>query len=192
DDKEITLVVLPSLPAAPRGEFGWTLPRADHPLPFGLLEELMPRVGVHWVKLPVWFPANDPARGEELVKFAERVSGSGIQVVGIVDEPRRDSEETPQRPIQPNVASFLQADPSTWQPLYDHVMTRLSLRLRYWQLGGDDDTGFYSYPDLAARVEGVRKNLFRFGQDVKLGLGWRWPTGKQVADWIPPELRPSW
>src|SRR5690606_28548009 len=71
DDKEITLVVLPPLPPAPQGEVGWTLPQADHPLSFSLLQELMPRVGIQWVKLPVWFPADDPARGEEFVKFAE-------------------------------------------------------------------------------------------------------------------------
>ena len=99
-------------------------------------------------------------------------------MVGIVDEPLADSEEEKQRNSQPNIASFLQADPSVWQPKYDHVMTRLSLRLRYWQLGGDDDTGFYSYPNLTGRIEEIRKNLFRFGQDVKLGLGWRWPTGR--------------
>src|SRR5690606_16784386 len=83
DDQEITLVVLPPLPKPRHGEFGWTLPLADRPLPFDVLEELLPRLGVQWVKLPVWYPADEPGRGDALVKFAERVSNAGIEVVGV-------------------------------------------------------------------------------------------------------------
>src|SRR5690606_38551961 len=90
DDQEITLVVLPELPPSRTGEFGWTLPRADDPLSFDLLVTLRRRVEIHWVNPPVWFPADKPLRGDEFVRFAERVSGSGIQVVGIIDEPTRD------------------------------------------------------------------------------------------------------
>jgi hypothetical protein len=192
DDKEITLAVLPKLPAPSRtGEFGWTLPLADKPLSFDLLEELLPRVGVHWVKLPVWFPADAPARGDDLVRFAERVSGSGIQVVGIVDDPTRAGYAERSADAVSNTASLLQADASFWQPVYDHVMTRLSLRLQYWQLGNDYDTSFYSYPKLSEKVAHIRKHLFRFGQDVKLGIGWRWPPADGSA-WIPPDHKPSW
>src|SRR5690606_17693037 len=173
------------------GEFGWTLPRADDPLSFDLLENLMPRVGIHWVKLPVWFPADKPLRGDEFVRFAERVSGSGIQVVGIIDEPIRDELDRRSASTKTNIAGLLQADAPFWQPVYDHVMTRLSLRLQYWQLGNDHDTSFYSYPKLGPKVADIRKQLFRFGQDVKLGLGWRWPV-EEGAKWVPPDSEPTW
>ena len=54
------------------------------------------------------------------------------------------------------------------------VMTRLSLRIRWWQLGGDHDTGFVGYPGLIRKLADVREQLFRFGQEVRLGLSWRW------------------
>src|SRR5690606_30902044 len=66
------------------------------------------------------------------------------------------------------------------------VMTRLSLRIRWWQLGGDHDTSFVGYPDLPHKIEEIKKQLYRFGQEVHLGIGWRW-----LAE-ILPEEAPPW
>src|SRR4029078_2638377 len=49
-----------------------------------------------------------------------------------------------------------------------------SLRVRWWQLGADYDTSFAGLPDLNKRLEALRTMLFRFGQDVRMGMSWDW------------------
>ncbi|MGI9455747.1 MAG: hypothetical protein ACR2NU_04250 [Aeoliella sp.] len=191
-EQVITLAVLPPLPRPAQGEFGWTLPVADQPLSFESLAELLPRVGVHWAKMPVWYAADDPARGEEFVRFAERASASQIEVVGIIDDPTIEGYKFRDPSAPSDVANLLLADPSYWRPHLDHVMMRLSLRLRWWQLGNDLDTSFYGYPNLPEKLLAIRQSLYRFGQDVKLGLGWRWPAEEDRDPWSPPESNPSW
>ena len=191
-ERVITLAVLPKLPRPARGEFGWTLPLADDPLSFDILVDLLPRVGVHWVKLPVWYPVTDRERGEEIVRFAERTSASDIEVVGILNSPLEDDRQYRDPNAPTDIADILLTDPSFWQPQFEHVMTRLSLRLRWWQLGNDWDTSFYGYSELPKKLLSIRKHLFRFGQDVKLGLGWRWPQVGKEDQWLASHKDPIW
>lgn len=192
EERVITLAVLPKLPRPREGEFGWTLPLADRPLSFEVLADLLPRVGVHWVKLPVWYPPTDRGRGEDIIRFAERTSSSGIEVIGILDDPTAENWDIRDANQPSDVANLLLTDPSFWQPQFEHVMTRLSLRLRWWQLGNDWDTSFYGYSELPKKVLSIRKALFRFGQDVKLGLGWRWPQQGKEDNWLPSYSDAVW
>lgn len=192
EERVITLAVLPKLPRPSHGEFGWTLPLADKPLSFEILADLLPRVGVHWVKMPVWYPADDRSRGEEIIRFAERTSASGIEVVGILDNPLAENWQLRDANEPSDVADLLLTDPSFWQPQFEHVMTRLSLRLRWWQLGNDWDTSFYGYSELSEKILSIRKELFRFGQDVKMGLGWRWPRAGKESESLPSYEQASW
>ena len=86
-----------------------------------------------------------------------------------------------------NQTSLLAADifneAELWRPVLDPVMTRLSLKVRWWQLGRDDDISFVGYPDLAGKIREIKGPLERFGQEIHLGMGWRWlnesPTSKK-------------
>lgn len=169
----ITLAVMPPLDGPRGGEFGWTLPAADRPLSFDQLTQLLPRLGVSWVKLPVWFPLEDSTRGDRLIQFADRLAASYIEVVGLITDPHQQSK--PDEGSM-DVAELFAGDPAGWLATFDHVMTRLSLRVRCWQLGLDDDTSFVGDTELANRVATIRNTLFRFGQDVQLGINWRWAT----------------
>ncbi|CAN0346066.1 unnamed protein product, partial [Ectocarpus sp. 4 AP-2014] len=75
----------------------------------------------------------------------------------------------------------LSTDPSYWRPRIDHVITRLSLRIRWWQLGHDGDTSFVGFDDLIEKISGIRNQMFRFGQDIKMGVGWRWDHLREWA-----------
>ena len=171
ESQTITLAVLPSLDGPRGGEFGWTLPDADQPLSFEQLTRLLPQIGVSWVKLPVWFAPDDAARGERLIHFADRLAASYIDVVGLITDPQA-TKLTAKKPM--NVADLFSGDTTGWLTMFDHVMTRLSLRVRWWQLGVDDDTSLVGDVDLTSRIAAIRKSLFRFGQDVQLGINWRW------------------
>lgn len=173
--RSITLaVVRPGLDTSESGEFGWTLPRADRPLSFPVLQELLPRVGVRLVKLPVWFPVGDEERGEELSRFAEQLAARGIETVGILQDPSLRISDPLSDATPPNIEGLLAVDPSFWTPMIDHVITRLSLRIRWWQLGADGDTSFVGYNKLVDHINAISTQMFRFGQDVRIGLGWRW------------------
>src|SRR5207247_2526793 len=86
-----------------------------------------------------------------------------------------------------SIAEVLSLDSSVWSASLEPVMTRLSLRVRWWQLGGNHDLGFVGYPMLNKRIDDLRRALFRFGQEVRLGINWDWantepPTGKVAWD----------
>ena len=73
-------------------------------------------------------------------------------------------------------------DPAVWVPSLDPVMSRVSMRLRWWQLGQDSDTSLVGFPNLTQRISEFRERLFRFGQEVKLGLAWSWDGGKHSTE----------
>lgn len=179
--RTVWLAAVPKLPVPmPRqGEFGWTLPQGDAPLSFQELSSLLPQVGVNWVKLPVWYAANDPQRGDELIRFVELLGASNIEVVGMIDKPPADSELASRMASDAPIAELLSLDPALWSPILEPVMTRLSLRVRWWQLGRDYDKSVAAYPELNKRLGELRNTLFRFGQDVRLGMCFDWAKANQ-------------
>lgn len=170
----VWLAVVPPLSMPKHGEFGWTLPHGDNPLSFQVLSRLLPQVGINWAKVPVWFDANDPRRGDELIRFVELVGASNIEVVGVIDRPPAGAEFANRLSRDAPIADLLSLDSSTWSPALEPVMSRLSLRVRWWQLGRDSDTSFAGYPGLNKRIDELRTQLFRFGQDVRMGMSWDW------------------
>ncbi len=179
DSRTVWLAVVPPLPMPKHGEFGWTLPNGDRPLSFQVLSRLLPQVGINWVKVPAWFDANDPRRGDDLIRFVELIGASNIEVIGVIDRPPANSELANRLGRDAPIADLLSLDSSTWSPALEPVMSRLSLRVRWWQLGRDSDTSFAGYPGLNKRIDELRTQLFRFGQDVRLGMCWDFTGASQ-------------
>jgi hypothetical protein len=183
----ISIAVVPPIKSNSQGEFGWSLAGDDIPLDFDQLEELLPRVAIHWIKLPVWYGNSEPERGERLVVFTERLAAKDIKVVGVIDKPPIDLEISKRIGDDATIADLLSAEePSAWLPSLDEVLTRLSLRVRWWQLGTDHDTSFSDFHDLEQEIGTLRGQLFRFGQEVNLGIGWPWNVQSpihQEATW---------
>ena len=183
----ISIAVVPPLDRNNQGEFGWSLAGDDIPLSFDNLQDLLSRVAVNWIKLPVWYGDSVPERGDELVQFTERLAAKDIEVVGVLDRPPKDLEFGRRVTDDITIADLLSGeDPETWLPSLDAVLTRLSLRVRWWQLGVDHDTSFSDFRNLEKEIEELRGHMFRFGQDVNLGIGWPWT---KIA---PDTKRASW
>lgn len=172
--RTIYLAVVPPLPMPRRGEFGWTLPAGDSPLSFEDLSRLLPQVGINWVKTPVWFSARDSKRADALIRFVELLGASNIDVVGIIDQPPTMPQLSEHANHEVAIAELLSADSTGWTAMFEPVMARLALRVRWWQLGKDGDISFVGFPNLNKRVEEIRTALFRFGQDVRIGVNWDW------------------
>ncbi len=181
DQRVVNIALVPPLERPPKGEFGWSLAGDDVPLSLDDLATLLPRVAVNWVKMPVWYSESDARRGDDLVVFAEKLSAKDVEVVGVVDRPPADSELGKRLSRDASIADTLAADPSVWLPLLDPVLTRLSLRVRWWQLGDDRDAGYASVVNPEQAIAKLRENLFRFGQDVNLGVGWKWIQASEGA-----------
>ena len=65
-------------------------------------------------------------------------------------------------------------------------MTRLSLKVRWWQLGDDNDTSFVNFPNLEKTLGEIRQGFNRFGQQINLGIPWR------SIDEMPKSQSPPW
>jgi hypothetical protein len=185
--EEISIAVVPPIQAASRGEFGWSLAGDDIPLDFEQLGLLLPRTGVSWVKLPVWYGTTETERGDQLVHFTEQLSAKDIDVVGVLDHPPADLDFGKEIPADASIADLLSnVDSSVWLPSLDEVLTRLSLRVRWWQLGVDADTSYAHFPNNENEIRKLRDKLFRFGQDVSIGIGWPWLEAANAGH------RPTW
>lgn len=186
DQRLVNIALAPPLERHPKGEFGWSLTGDEVPLSLDDLAVLLPRVAVNWVKMPVWYGESDATRGDDLVMFAEKLSAKDVEVVGVVDRPPADSELGKRLARDASIADTLATDPNVWLPLLDPVLTRLSLRVRWWQLGDDRDSSYASLANTEQSIAKLRENLFRFGQDVNLGIGWKWiqaAEGAAPATW---------
>jgi hypothetical protein len=172
--RELTFVVVRGERPPARGEFGWSLPESDRKLPLTVLAEIVPHGGISWVKLPVWHAHTELARSKQLIRFAERLQAHGIRLVGLLDQPPADLRKQYGEAKTLFAADIFSADPELWYRSLEPVMTRLSSKIYWWQLGLDSDQSFVGYPNVAAKVAEVKKQLERFGQQAHLGIGWRW------------------
>ncbi len=169
-----------------RGEFGWSLPDGDQPLSLAALGQLLPQVGINWVKFPVWSGGGSTERLDQLVTFSERLKRRGIETVGVLDRPPPDVQASIGQTAGLFAADVFSISADVWYPSLEPIMTRLSLQLKWWQLGLDDDVSFVGYPNLQRRIAEVKKQLRRFGQRIFLGFGWR------VINTAPDEQQPAW
>jgi hypothetical protein len=181
-ERTVRLAVVPPLAMPTSGEFGWSLPDVDKPLSLDHLSRLLPHVGVNWVKLPAWYDATDARRGDDLIRFVELVGASHMDVVGVIGHPPAGSELASRLSADAAIGDILSTESAaSWSPSLEPVMTRLALRVRWWQLGREFDTSFAGDPNVNKRIADLRTMLFRFGQDVRLGLCWDWESESRAT-----------
>jgi len=168
--RTVNFVVADPPKKRPRGEFGWSLPAGDKTLSLKALASLLRHTGINWVKFPIWY--DNDARAEQFARFAERVNVNNIEMVGMLDQPPEGIRDHFGEGGKLPVASVF-IEPEVWNPAIDAMMTRLSLKVRWWQLVDDQDISFVNYPNLEEKLTEIRAGFRRFGQDIKLGTTWR-------------------
>ncbi|MEW4454713.1 hypothetical protein AB1L30_18760 [Bremerella sp. JC817] len=169
----MTLAVVSRDKVPERGEFGWSLPNGEEPLDFQRMFDLLTTAGVNWVKFPVWYNDNDTDRANNLARFAERLHKHNISMVAVIDKPPADIRNLFGEQETMLVANVF-AEPLLWRPYVEPILTRLSLTVHYWQLGADDDVSFVGYTNLLEKLQQIRQELRTSGQDIMLGIPWRW------------------
>lgn len=184
-ERSLSLIAFPPADPATRGEFGWSFPTGSSRLSTRELAPLAEFAGLGWVKVPVWFAAADKSRADDLAWLAERLSRQKIELVGVLDRPPASQIGPLYGDISELPAALAFADPQVWQPLLDPVLTRLSLKTRWWQLGADEDTSYEGLEDVNERLRSVQDYFHRFSQDSQLGIAWPWMHEDPA---LPPEL----
>lgn len=187
--RQLNIAVIESREAAPNNEFGWTLPGRGGNLPPALLGRLVRQAGIGRVKYPLWFgDGQDEREIERMVGLVERLSYSGIELVGILDKPPQLPQSMYDGRGRLGADDVFAPDPKVWYPLLEPVMARFAMRVRTWQLGTDLDTSFVDSVNPVAKLRQVKAELERIGGHVNLGMGWRWthevPAGaSEPAPW---------
>jgi hypothetical protein len=183
--REVSLAVVDKISPAAEGEFGWSLPDGDKPLTLVELAEVLGQSGCNWCKFPLWNESYSNEREEQLVWFAERLGLRKIEMIGLlIAPPSKDIADTSEGQI-PQAAGVFSMPSETWYPSLEPIMTRLSLKVRWWQLGTDQDQSWVGYPQLARKIASLKKQLTRYGQRIHLGMGWSWLKE-------PPREKPTW
>lgn len=181
---ELRLAVADMATRPEQGEFGWTLPHGEQTLALTTLAQWASHAGLHWIKFPLWYDAQDQPRVDALTWFADRLNAQGIGLVGLLCDPppetRRLLDFAPGSPV----ADLFAQDAELWYPALEPVMARLSLKVRWWQLGYDNDTSLSGVADPVATIRRVKEQLDEIGQNSHVGVVWNWvdavPAGKKV------------
>ena len=176
--RDISLVIMPPMERVNTSPFGWSIQKQPESIPLQNLVELIRQSGVHWLAYPVWFAKDDLQQAQRIGDLAERLTLNGMDLVAVLDQPPEELRGNFSRYNQ-GIASLLH-DADLWQPALDPVLTRLSFKIDWWQLGSFDDLSFVSHPNLELKVTEVRDHLSRFGKNIKLGIAWNWLHQKQL------------
>ena len=178
--REATLAVVDDAIPGISGEFGWSLPRGGSPFSMKELAQFLPQMGIHWVKFPCWFGVDEQDRAERLAWFAERLAARNVQLVGVLDEPPPELRKRLNDRQRLSIAAVF-LDDQLWHQSIDAVMVRLSLKVRWWQLGRDDDFSFVNFPQLAVKIRQLKTRFDQYGQKTRVGVNWKWLTAPPVA-----------
>lgn len=161
--------------------FGWTLPEAmmerhrTGEISERELTKWMRLLGIGWAKLPVWFGPDQSDHADAAALLGFRLRDRGIQPIGLLDQPPEDRFHAYQLrdKTDTRIASLLR-DESAWRPELEPLMNRMTMRIRLWQLGADDDHSFMGQSNIESTLEGISTGLQGFGQPIQTMIAWSW------------------
>ncbi len=180
--RETGLTVLQNAKASPRGGFTWSLPQGTDPVPLRELPSFLSRMGINAVKLPMWRARREAESEDELAWLVDRLLDQQINVIGVLDQPPDEVKALLPVPESPHMADLFAGPVSVWFPHVEPLMTRFGLRIRWWQLGGDEDFSFVRLPGLDAVIGRVARSMTQFGQQIHLGFAWTWPQQDALSE----------
>lgn len=184
--EEVVAAVIESRPRVLAGEFGWSLPDGEGEMPSASLAQWVNLAGIHWLKYPLWFDEGDEARVAAVNWLVDRLNMHGVGLIGVLADPPPLTRQALGIRRGGKVADLFAQDPRIWYPSLEPVMARMALKVRWWQLGNDDDTSFAGLRDPIGTVTRVKEHLDQIGQDARTGLAWNW------LDAVPRTKSPPW
>lgn len=168
--RELPFVVAPPAPRNRSQQYGWNVPRQSSSVSLQDLVSLFHESGVQWVMYPVWYAQSREAEGQRIGELAERLTMERMEMIALLDAPPQEQSESFSR-VEQGISATLR-DKDVWLPALQHVLTRLSFKINWWQLGNPDDMSFVGQPTLEKKIELIRESLQRFGKNIRVGFSW--------------------
>ncbi len=197
--KSLPLAVVDTTAFDGEGPFGWSLPAGLDHEQLRTIPQLVRTFGASSIKIPVWLDVNEDADSiDQIAWLIERLQSQAVKCVGVIDQPpasqrKQFNDSTDRLPI---VTIF--QNKSIWEPLLAPILSRMTMKLSWFQLGNDDDHSFLANEQLTKTVSEVRASVQSYSQEVHLAIAWPWlnalPQG-EVLPWeatqlsLRPELR---
>lgn len=168
----ISFAIIDQLPQSD-GPFGWTLPEGS---PLGNVRSLpswLHDCHVHWLKYPCWISPEDLNSADELAWLANRAEDNQIRFVGLLDQPPEGvAPEIDKRRELAAANTF--RDALVWQPILEALMNRLTIKVRWWQLGQERDFSFLGRASLQETINDINKGLQGYREPLNLVISWPW------------------
>lgn len=168
--RELPFVIAPPAPRGRSLQFGWNVPRQSTSVSLQDLVSLFHESGVQWVMYPVWYAASREEDGQRIGELAERLTMERMEMIALLDAPPLEQSESFSR-VEQGISATLR-DKEVWLPALQHVLTRLSFKINWWQLGAPEDMSFVGQPSLERKIELIRESLQRFGKNIRVGYTW--------------------
>ncbi len=156
------------------GPFGWSIPAFGSGLKPVEIPELVTRFGAGWVKYPIWYDMTDSAQSDQLVNLTERLQAFDIKCVGRLDTPPPSQRQAFGNDDDELHAVTVFRDVEAWEPLLEPVLTRMGMRLTWFQLGGDHDVSFMGTSDVVELLTTIRARMQTYCQELRISIGWDW------------------
>lgn len=197
--KELPIAVVNSQPLESQGPFGWSLPPGLSTEELRNIPHLARTFGASSIKIPIWLDVNEDAAAiDQIAWLIERLQAQQVQCVGVIDQPPRsqrrqfnDSDD-----LLPIVTIF--QNKAIWEPLLDPILSRMTMKLSWFQLGSDNDHSFLANEKLIETLSEIHSSVQTYSQELHIAIAWPWldglPQGQAMA-WeatqlsIQPELR---
>ncbi len=184
--RELPLVVIDELLSDAASPFGWTLPPGLSGERLRSLPQLVRTYGAGRVKIPIWLDAaHDADKIDQLAWLIERLQAQKVTCVGVLDQPpesQRNHFDDGQE-LLPISTIFQNA--KTWEPLIEPILTRMSMKLNWFQLGSDDAQNFTANPKLNKAIADIRLKMQPYSQELQIAIAWSWlnslPQNEKLA-----------
>ncbi len=191
-DRELPLAIIDGTTLNTEIPFGWSLPQSLNAEALRSIPFLVRNYGAGKVKVPIWLDTvKESEKIDQVAWLVERLSALNVQCIGVIDQPppaQRDqfNDDKGRLPI---VAVF--QDKSVWEPLLDPILSRMSMKLSWFQLGLDDDHSFLSRTDVVQAITDIRTSLQVYAQDLNLAICWPWiePIPSDSVPWDATQLK---
>ncbi|GAB5404972.1 MAG: hypothetical protein Aurels2KO_32030 [Aureliella sp.] len=181
--REILVAVMPPQRSFNAGPFAWSIRDFDTTVQPEDLPDLVRNYGASRVKFPVWFDADDTATATRLSKLIDKLQGVGTESIGRLDKPpaafsMNDRDQS--------IILAMLRNAENWEQMVAPVLTRLGMKLTWYQLGADDDLSLMSHEDVTELMRQTRRRMQTYSQELRLVLNWTWLTPE------PPNPAGSW
>lgn len=178
--REILIAIMNEHEPIQAGPFGWSLP-AFHsnfePIDVPQMVELF---GAGWIKMPIWFDPHDLDTADKLVHVADRLQLLGVKILGRIDNPPQSQRQMLFEKNDDPYATTIFRNQAVWEPLLEPVLTRMGMKITWFQLAADDDMSLLGSPDPNQLVADIRSRLRAFSQELKLSVPWQWSGRSRI------------